>query len=293
MRRRNLPFPVVAATAAALHRPGLGGPLPLWAQRRWLELMALNLPEPRGSVVERVSLAGRPALRITPRVTPAAGRVVVHLHGGGYTVGSPRTHRSLAAYLARAADAVVYLPEYPKAPEEPYPAAPIYAAAACREVAAEHGQYALSGDSAGGGLAVSVTRRLLDAGEAGPVALGLIAPAVDPLSHSSKSRDLIVRTKWGHGSTRMYLGSADPQDPGFAPMYGSVEGFPPTLVQVGRKEVLYDQDVKFAAKLEDSGVESELTVFPRLWHVGHAQAGVLKEAHDAVIELGEFMGARF
>jgi acetyl esterase/lipase len=283
----------VAAAAVTLQRPGLGGPLPLWAQRRWLELMALNLPEPRGSVVENISLAGRPALRITPRVTPAAGRVVVHLHGGGYTVGSPRTHRSLAAYLARAADAVVYLPKYPLAPEEPYPAALIYGAAACREVAAEHGQFALSGDSAGGGLAAAVTRRLLDEGHAGPVALGLIAPAVDPQSRSSKSRDLVVRTKWGHGSTAKYLGAAHPQDPGFAPLHGSVEGFPPTLVQVGRKEVLYEQDAKFAAKLEESGIDSQFTVFPRLWHVGHAQAGVLKEAHDAVTELGQFMAAHF
>lgn len=102
---------------------------------------------------------------------------------------------------------------------------------------------------------------------------------------------MVVRVSWGHGSAKMYLGTGDPKDPGFAPLHGSVDGFPPTLVQVGRREVLHDQDIAFAKKLEEAGVQSKLTVFPRLWHVGHAQSAVLEESRRATAELADFLAA--
>jgi len=284
----NLPFALVAGATAVLQRPGLGGPLPISGQRRWLETMARVLPGVPGTSVTPVELAGRPALRITSE--GAASEVaVMHIHGGGYTVGSPRTHRSLGSFLARAAGATVYLPSYRLAPEHPYPAALEDCLAAWRELAETHHRLALSGDSAGGALAAVATRRLIDAGDVVPSALGLISPAVNPLKLGSRSRDLVIRTKWGMASSRMYLGDADPSDPNFAPLFGSVAGFPPTLVQVGRKEVLYEQDVEFAEKLRAAGIESRLTVFPRLWHVGHTQAGLLREAREAVDELGAWL----
>jgi monoterpene epsilon-lactone hydrolase len=301
----NLPFAMVARLTGLLERPGLGGPLPLWAQRRWLEIVAAGLPEPSGTLVRQVALGGRPALRITVGATERP-RAIVHLHGGGYTVGSPRVYRSMAAFLAEAAGAVVYLPEYRLAPENPYPAALNDAVAACRDVAGRHQRYGISGDSAGGGLAVAATRRLLDAGsdldgsdldagsnlEAGsnlaPSSMTLASPWVDPTEPSSGiKRDLVVRESWGLACAAGYVGSADPHEPGIAPVRGSLVGLPPTLVHLSRSEVLHGQVTRLIEGLRAVGVEVSARE-QRLWHVGHATAGVLREARDAVIEFGDF-----
>jgi acetyl esterase/lipase len=287
-RRRELPFWLGAALTAIAERPGLGGPLPLRAQRRWLELVSLSLPIPSGTVVRAVSLGGRPALRVTVGATERR-RAVVHLHGGAYTVGSPKAYRSMAAYLAEASGAAVYLPDYRLAPESPYPAALDDAVAACSQVAAWHDGYAISGDSAGGGLAVATTRRLIDSAERAPAAMALASPWVDPTAYAlTRKRDLIVRESWGLSCAAGYVGAGDPHDPGIAPIYGSLRGLPPALVHVCRSELLYDQVSTFVESLLAADVEVTLAV-QRLWHAGIAQAGLVRDAHDAVTEIGEFV----
>lgn len=286
---RGLPFWLVATTSYLGQRPGLGGPLPVTWQRKWLDLMARTLPEPRGTVARPCTLGGRPALRVTVGATerPTA---IMHLHGGAYTVGSPRSHRALAAYLARAAEAVVYLPDYRLAPEHPYPAALEDALLACGDVADAHERFALSGDSAGGGLAVATARRLIDTGGDRPCALGLISPWVDPAAEpTGRRRDLVVREKWGRISATHYLGSGDPTDAGYAPGRGELTGLPPTLIQINRREVLWHQVSEFAGGLRAAGVDVTVSELPRLWHVGHVMAGVLVDAQQAVDELGGFL----
>lgn len=291
MRRRSLPFWLVAASVAVAQRPGLGGPLPIRWQRRWLDTLAGLMPDAPGTVVRRVTLGGRPATRVTVGATERT-RAVVHLHGGAYTVGSPRSHRGLAALLAEATGAAVYLPDYRLAPEHPYPAALEDAVRACAEVAAEHEGFAISGDSAGGGLAVATARRLLDGGLAEPAALALISPWVDPAAPpTGPTRDLIIRHSWGRACAALYLGGGDPADPGYAPGRGELAGLPPAIVQIGKREVLHGQVVEFAANLRAAGVEVRLTELPRLWHVGHVTAGVLAESWAAVEELGDFLAA--
>jgi len=294
----RLPFWVVATGTYLGQRPGLGGPLPLRWRRRWLDTMAATLPVPAGTVTEWVSLGGRPALRVTVGATERS-HAIVHLHGGAYTVGSPRSHRSLAAYLALASGAALYLPDYRLAPEQPYPAALDDAVAACREVAERHRAYAISGDSAGGGLAVAAARRLVDTriepARAGhhPQALGLISPWVDPAAEpTGRTRDLVVRASWGRVSAAHYLGSGDPADHGFAPARGNLADLPPTLVQINRREVLYDQVSAFAGLLRSAGVDVTVSELPRLWHVGHVTAGLLLDAQHAVDELGAFLDRR-
>ncbi len=292
MSGRGLPFWLVATTSYLGQRPGLGGPLPITWQRKWLDLAAKTLPEPRGTIARKVTLNGRPALRVTVGATDRS-TAIVHLHGGAYTVGSPRSHRALAAYMAQASGAVVYLPDYRLAPEHPYPAALEDAVAACLEVAGDYERFAISGDSAGGGLAVAAARRLIDAGGVSPAALGLISPWVDPAATpTGRRRDLVVREKWGRLSATHYLGPGDPGDVGYAPGRGELSALPPTLIQVNRREVLYPQVAEFGGNLRRAGVEVRLTELPRLWHVGHVMAGVLVDAQQAVDELGAFLRAQ-
>ncbi len=281
MKDRSLPFWLVAAGTVIGQRPGLGGPLPVRWQRRWLDAAAGLLPLPTGTVIRPIRLGGRPGLRVSVGATERP-RAVLHLHGGAYTVGSPRSHRGLAALLAAASSSVVYLSDYRLAPEHPYPAALQDAVLAAEELAGQYERFAISGDSAGGGLAVATARRLADAdaeadaGAATPAALALISPWVDPGAPATdRRRDLVVREKWGRASATHYLAGGDLTDAGFAPGRGRLDGLPPTIVQIGRQEVLYQQVIEFAANLQAAGVPVQLTELPRLWHVGHVAAGLL------------------
>jgi len=289
----QLPLRLVRATLRPLYRLTLNARLPYSVQRRLLEAAAPIQPLPKGTVVRKIELGGRPAERVTVGATerPTA---VLYLHGGAYTCASPATHRSLVAHLAAATGSVVYALDYRLAPEHPYPAALDDAVAAYIALITEHGLEAaktpIAGDSAGGGLSVATARRLIDRHGVTPAALGLLSPWVDPGSRTVPfDRDVVINTAWAFASADAYLGSGDATDPGYAPLHGDLAGLPPTLIQVGTSEVLYPQIREFAEKLRAAGVELELTEQPELWHVAHLQAGLVREAAEAVNEVGAFL----
>jgi epsilon-lactone hydrolase len=281
-----LPRRLVMAETAVFYRVAFDAHLPFTVQRRLLEAGARTLPLPRGTVVRQVTLGGRPAERITVGAT-VRERTVLYLHGGGYTTCSPPTHRSLAAFLARATGAAVYTPAYRLAPEHPYPAALDDAVAAYWDL----GSAAIAGDSAGGGLAVATARRLLDDGVRVP-ALALLSPWTDPGDDTARrARDLVVNLAQARISAAAYAAGVDRHDPGFAPMHAQLSGLPPTLVHVAPGELLYEQVLRFVARLRAGGVDVTLRELPGLWHCAHAQAGLVREACDAVADVGRFLGA--
>jgi len=138
-------------------------------------------PTPPEVKVERVSAPAAPAEWLRPPGA-VAGRVVLYLHGGGYVIGSPRSHRHLAAAIASAAAASALLLDYRLAPEHPFPAAVDDATAAYRwlldqAIAPEH--VVIAGDSAGGGLTVATLLALRDARVPLPAGGVCISPWVD------------------------------------------------------------------------------------------------------------------
>lgn len=296
----DLPRTVVRYGIVPVQRPGLGGRLAVRWQRRYLDRVAAGLPLPPGTVVRPVTLAGTPAERVTVGATERA-RAVLYLHGGAYLVGSPASHRSLAAFLAAAAGAVVFTLEYPLAPEHPYPAA-LEATVAAYHALLDSGwsasQLAIAGDSAGGGLAIAAARRLVDGGIR-PAALALISPAVDIrewtlLPTRAQTRlDPVVRLRWAAASRLAYLGpDGDDTDPGVTPVAGPLAGLPPTIVHVDRHELLRDRVHDFVDRARAAGVAVTLHEFENTWHVAHAHAGIYRPARDAVTELGQFLRAR-
>jgi acetyl esterase/lipase len=292
----HLPLPVVATALRPFYRLSLNARLPYTVQRTLLELAAPLQQLPAGAVVRPTVLAGRPTERITVGATEPR-TAVLYLHGGAYTIGSPKTHRSLAAHLARESGSAVYTLDYRLAPEHPFPAGLEDAVAAYLELTTEHGyatgQLAVAGDSAGGGLTVATARRLIDRHGVTPAALALISPWVDPgRRDTSRDRDLVVNTAWSTDAAEKYLGTGDAHDPGYAPLHANLAGLPPTLVHVGVDEVLSPQIMEFVAKLDASKVDVTLTEYARLWHVAHLQASLVREAGDAVAALGAFLGSQ-
>lgn len=274
-------------------RPAVEPPS-LAEERSGWEEYAATLRLPAGTLVSGVSLNGVPCEWVER--ADSDGAVIVLVHGGGFSSGSPRTHRRHAAQLAQATGARVLVPAYGLAPEEPFPAGlddivAVYAALA--EQGAFHGDIVLLGDSAGGGLALAAALKLRDLGAPMPRALVLQSPWVD-LTLSGASH----RTNAGYPnpSAAELRRAADwyaPRDlhgdPLVSPLFADLSGMPPMLIQAGGHEVLLDDAVELAARAQAAGVEARLTIGEQLWHV--YQHFDCPEARDAIEEAAVFINA--
>lgn len=256
-------------------------------------------PTPADVKVERVSAPVTPAEWLRP---PSAepGRVVLYLHGGGYVIGSPRSHRHLAAAIASAAGTSALLLDYRLAPEHPYPAALDDATAAYRwllDQAITPERIVIAGDSAGGGLTVATLLALREARVPLPAGGVCISPWVDltcgGASYATKAdADPIVRRAGVEQMAQAYLGATPPRTPLASPLFADLRGLPPLLIHVGSDEVLLDDAVQLAERARAAGVDASIEVYPRMIHVWHWFLPMLDEAQTAVDAIGRFVRAR-
>jgi acetyl esterase/lipase len=271
----------------ALVRPVLHPRFPVRFQRRWLELVTRPTPLPRDVEVRAGSLGGRPTEVLEPR-NRFPGRAVLHLHGGGFTVGSPATHRALAAHLAVASRATVHLLDYRLAPEHPFPAAAADALAAWQELVDRDPASALTADSAGGWRAVTTALRLRDAGNPVPAVLGLVSPWLDLTGAAWPDRtDAMLQPASLRRCARAF--AAPPEQ---APLTADLVGLPPMVVHVGSGEILLPDAVALARAARAAGVPVDLRRLDGLWHVAHASAGMVPASTAAVRDLGAALAGR-
>jgi phosphinothricin tripeptide acetyl hydrolase len=256
-------------------------------------------PTPSDVKVERVNTPVAPAEWLRP---PSAepGRVVLYLHGGGYVIGSPRSHRHLAAAIAGGAGASALLLDYRLAPEHPFPAAVEDATAAYRwllDQAIAPERIVIAGDSAGGGLTVATLLALREARVPLPAGGVCISPWVDltcsGASYATKAdADPIVQRSGVEEMARAYLGATSPRTPLASPLFADLRGLPPLLIHVGSDEVLLDDAVQLAARAKAAGVDVTLEVYDRMIHVWHWFLPMLDEAQTAVEAIGRFVRSR-
>lgn len=192
-------------------------------------------------------------------------RAVLWLHGGAFMVGSSASYRDFGVRIARASNARVLLLDYRLAPEHPFPAALDDSIAALSWLIDQFpapGQTAIGGDSCGGNLALAAVQHVVASGSAPPAAMWLISPYLD-LTHSGGSiaargaRDPFIDTAGMPQTAAQYLGGAGADDPRASPLFGSLAGLPPTLIQVGSDEVLRDDAWRLAARMGDGAVFQE------------------------------------
>lgn len=276
--------------------PMLDPRIPVAVRRRLLDVTGYTVPSPRGTRRVRTELGGVPVERVT-----APGAVgphqLLYLHGGGYSVGSARSHRALTAHLGRAVGAPVHVPEYRLVPEHPHPAAVEDALAAYRALRADghHAQrIAVAGDSAGGGLAVSLVLRLREAGEELPGSVGLISPWIDltmtsPTLQTNVGTDAMLSPGWLRRTADDYRAGADPAD--LRPLDADLTGLPPIHVLAATGEILLGDADSLVAKLEKAGAPHSYDRVPGLWHDFVLYAGLLAAADDAVAALGAALRA--
>jgi phosphinothricin tripeptide acetyl hydrolase len=225
---------------------------------------------------------------------------VLYLHGGGYVIGSPRSHRHLAAAIAGAAGASALLLDYRLAPEHPFPAAVEDATAAYRwllDQATAPERIVIAGDSAGGGLTVATLLALREARVPLPAGGVCISPWVDLTCSGASYRtmaaaDPIVRRAGVEEMARAYLGATPPRTPLASPLFADLRGLPPLLIHVGSDEVLLDDAVQLAERAKAAGVDATLEIYDRMIHVWHWFLPMLDEAQTAVEAIGRFVRSR-
>jgi epsilon-lactone hydrolase len=256
-------------------------------------------PVPDDVLVREVTAGGVPAHWLDP---PGAdtGRVLLFLHGGGYELGSLDSDGELAARLGRASGMRVLFPEYRLAPEHPFPAAVDDVLAAWRWLRVGQGlsarSMAVAGDSAGGGLAVALLVATRDAGQALPAAAVLMSPTVDLTSSGASmteraDQDPISTPAMLRQFAADYLAGADPKTPLASPLFASLSGLPPLLVQVGTADVLLSDSERLAATAAEAGADVTLEVGEGLPHVYPIMLGT-PEAAQATEQTGTFLRAR-
>ena len=236
----------------------------LWVGERqgYARFLQRTCPAPAGVTTEELDCDGVPALRVVPPGGAEHGPVVVHLHGGCYTMGSAEGAIDVASRLAQAIGGWALVPDYRLAPEHPYPAALDDVVAVHGWLAREHGveSSVVSGECAGGGLAIAMAVRLRDAGAALPAALHVVSPFCDLTVASPAANDTSGRDPWLNRdrlrlSVASYIHTADPAAPLISPVNADLRGLPALLIQAAEGEALRDDATRLAAVAEAAGVQ--------------------------------------
>jgi len=270
------------------------------AMRRAYDAFAENDPMPELATSSDIDLGGVSCLGLLPKGS-SGDHVVFWLHGGGFAMGSSRSHKGLASQVAAIARTAAVLPDYRLAPEHRHPAALddcVASYAAVLKEGVEARNIILAGDSAGGGLAVATALKLKEQGVPLPAGLMLLSPWVDlegtgESMNGGVSDDPMVAKHLIAAMAPPYLNGADPRTPLAAPLYADLRGLPPLLIQVGRRETLLDDSTRFAQRARKAGVDLTLEVWPGMIHVWQIFASELEEGREAVERIGEYLRKRF
>lgn len=272
--------------------------LPLDELRRRYDAFSTILLPPAGIGIEPAELGGVKGEWISP-ARPAAGRTMLYLHGGGYVIGSPTSHRHLAGAIAEAIAAPLFVADYRMAPDHPFPAAVEDAVAVYEALLArgqDPAQLIVGGDSAGGGLTLAMLVAARDRGLRLPAAAVLISPWTDlGLSGETMTtldvRDPMLRKPRLSEMAGLYLDGKDPLTPLASPLYADLAGLPPLLIQVGSDEVLLDDSRRLAERATGQGVKAELEIWDEMIHVWHFFYPQLQEGRTAIAKIGAFVAA--
>ncbi len=265
--------------------------------RRDMDAFGALFPAAANVDVRRFEICGRPVELIIPQ-KERSGCVLIYLHGGGYVMGSIQSHRHLASRIASTSSIKTLVLDYRLAPEHPFPAA-INDAAALYEHLLKSGMksdsIALVGDSAGGGLCVSLMVELKRKKCTLPQVCVCLSPWVDL---TQKNDSWIVNANFDHLVNKneadriaaAYLDGETPYNPIASPLFADMSGMPPVLIHAGSKEVLLDDALLLHKRMKQCGVKSQIKIWNDMPHVGHFMSPVFKKGQMAIDHLAKFIG---
>jgi monoterpene epsilon-lactone hydrolase len=284
--------------ATLLHHYGKRSHMfPLSAQRR-----AASGFLPRNTVTsmryERVDAGGVQGEWFHPALCDES-RVLMYLHGGGYCLGSIDTHRDPVGRLCAAAQVRGFVPEYRLAPEHPFPAQLDDAIASYRwlldrGIPASH--IVVAGESAGGGLVLSLLVALRDRGSPLPAAAVCVSPWVDLEMTGQSMRDNArfdyVARHVLQQNVRYFVPNGDTRNPLAAPLHADLRGLPPLLVLAGEAETLLDDARRMAARATRHGVDVTFEIEPDMIHAWPLFANAFPRCQRTIERMADFVRLR-
>jgi epsilon-lactone hydrolase len=300
----RVPPALVRLGARQVSRHVLNPRLPWEVQRRRLDKIMGPWPLPRGTSVTKTAWNEVPVEVVTVGQTAGPGGgggavTVVHFHGGGYCVGSPAEARDWAARLSVRTGCRVVLPEYRLAPEHPYPAAVEDARAVMSHVLEEAaaGSVVVSGDSAGGGLALGAALAPPGTTEGAGRLAGciLLSPWLDLTADRTAvpdlvRRDAVLSPAWLEACAQAYVPVADRAQPTVSPLHADLGGLPPLLIQCGTDDLLAPDAEHLAVRAAAADVDVTYSRWPGMWHDFALQPDITAAADSALAQAAWFVG---
>jgi epsilon-lactone hydrolase len=250
--------------------------------------------EPGGVDYGEIDARGVPALWARPHGITDDAPALLCFHGGGYVGGSMFTHRKMYAHLAKAIGARALVINYTLLPEGTHPRPIIEGVSAYRWLLEQQGisaeRIAFTGDSAGGGLAITVQLRARNEGLPLPAAAMLMSAWNDlegtgESLDSNSEKDVFITKEEITQLAAGFLSGHDPRDPQTMPLHADLGGFGPIYIQVGDQELLLDDNRLLAHHAQAAGVKVRIDVFPDQQHTFQMAAGRAPEADDAIARL--------
>lgn len=269
--------------------------IPLMNQRSYQTTFFTLKPLPSDVIYDEIEdFSYKAEWVIPPEEDPE--KVIFYTHGGGYGMGDLISSRALIASIAKKTGIRVFSFEYRLAPEHPFPAAFDDAKKAYEYVLGQGyspGNIIAFGESAGGGLAVSNILRLIAEGKEAPKCLVTISPWSDLTATGqtyflNEDKDPLLRGKYLKRLADSYVGDDSPLNPYISPAFASYDDrFPPTLIQAGSDEVLLDDSKLLYNAMKDGGVDVDIEIYPKMWHVFHIWQ--IEESDKAITAIDEFI----
>ena len=256
---------------------------------------------PNNTDITRDTIGSVPVEILEPEVA-AAKRVILYAHGGSFINGSCKAARNFCASFAHECACKLFLPEYRRAPEYPFPAGleDIFVTyrGILKKYAFSPASVVIAGDEAGANLAIALIHYLKQKKLPQPAALVLISPWLDISCsneeiHTLQKSDKFLLKEALQAAAGRYTTFDNVQNPLVSPLYGSFTNFPPVFIQCGSQEILSADAKALAQKIEAVGGQAQLDIWPEMWHFFQAMDAQAKEAHLAVEKMGQWVQSLF
>jgi monoterpene epsilon-lactone hydrolase len=249
--------------------------------------------------VEKTTIDGVRAFIVTPDVIPPENRnrLLIHVHGGCYVLNPGEAALPEALFMAGFGHFKVIAVDYRMPPEAYFPAALDDGLTVYKNAikTTNPKNIAIFGSSAGGALTLEM---LLKAKQDGLPMPGAIAPGT-PMSDVTKVGDTFVTNAmldnvlvspdgFCDAATKVYANGHDLKDPLLSPVYGDMQGFPPTILTSGTRDLLLSNTVRVHRKLRQVGVEAALQVYEGQSHAHYYRDDTSPEAKEAFEEIAGF-----
>jgi acetyl esterase/lipase len=229
-----------------------------------------------------------------PGVSTSRG-VIYFVHGSGFALCSPRTHRRLASWLSRLTGLPVFTVDYRLAPRHRFPTASDDVRAGWSWLTAQvpADRVVIAGDSAGGHLSVDLLLQP-DVATRGPAALVLFSPLIDLTLELARAREVLrrdpaIRAADAARLVRLYSAGVGPTHRRLKLDVASGPSLPPTLIHAGGAEMLVADARHLAADIRTGGGRCTLQVWPDQVHVFQALPRLTPEAAKAMAQAAMFI----